>query len=69
MSTAVHEYKRETDTQYVDSTRTPNALTVDQDFGLLSADKIDPFGVDLVGKQDLMEPLGRVEEVDLGGLT
>jgi len=56
-------------TSYFNNTRTATALTVDvQDFGSLSI-IADPFGVSLISIQDLMEPVGRVEEVDLGGLT
>jgi hypothetical protein len=57
------------DSGYTYSTRYVSQLATDSDFGDLTAINVDAFGVDLIPLHDLMEPLGRMESVDLGTIT
>jgi hypothetical protein len=56
-------------TGYTISTKYASALTTESDFGDLTTSQVDAFGVTLISIHDLMEPLGRIESVDLGTLT
>ena len=55
-------------TGYTESTRFPQALLT-SDLGDFATTETDPFGVTLISLHDLMEPVGRIESVDLGTIT